>query len=114
MPFNDVEFQRIKKIIGGFCKERIPSHQMSQIKVLYEIKGNEIILFESRPCVPNSHLWSENAVAKFQYDQATMNWKLFYRISDQRWQEYLKVGPTRNLKSLIDEVAVDPYQFFWG
>ena len=27
MSFNDIERQRIKTLVGGFCKERIPDHQ---------------------------------------------------------------------------------------
>ena len=39
MPFNDIELQRINKIVGGFCEEKIPDHLRSQIKVCYEIRG---------------------------------------------------------------------------
>ena len=39
MSFNDIELKRIKKIIGGFCTDRIPDHQRSQVKLLYETRG---------------------------------------------------------------------------
>ena len=39
MGFNDIELQRIKKIVGGFCEEKIPDNLRSQIKVFYEVRG---------------------------------------------------------------------------
>jgi hypothetical protein len=114
MPFNDIEMQRIKKLVGGFCQERIPDHQRSQIKLFYEIHGFEVKLIESRPVFIGSHLWAENAIAKIHYDPYTLGWQLYCLRASGKWQKYPGSEPTNNLKSLINTVANDPYQLFWG
>jgi hypothetical protein len=49
MAFNDIELQRIKKIVGGFCEEKIPDHLRSQIKLFYEVRGTMSISSRADP-----------------------------------------------------------------
>jgi hypothetical protein len=30
MAFNDIELRRIDKVVGGFCRDRIPDHLLGQ------------------------------------------------------------------------------------
>ena len=78
MSFNDIELKRIKKIVGGFCIDRIPDHQRSQVKLLYEMRGFEVKLSEARP-FRGSHVWTERQVARFKYDPDTIRWQLYFR-----------------------------------
>ena len=65
MSFNDIERQRIKKLVGGFCKERIDHQRCQEIKVFYEVHGYDVEIIESRPCSIGSQLWAENPIADF-------------------------------------------------
>ena len=114
MPFNDIEKQRIKRIVGGFCQERIPDHQRSQVKLFYVIHGFDVKLIESRPSFPNSHLWAEKPIARLQYDPDTLEWQLYWMNASRNWQKYPDHEPTKSLKSVMDKVAGDPYHVFWG
>jgi len=49
MAFSDIELQRIKKIVGQFCDEKIPDHLRRQIKVFYEVRGCNVDIIESKP-----------------------------------------------------------------
>ena len=114
MSFNDIEKQRIKRIVGGFCEERIPDHQRSQVKLHYEIQGLDVKIIESRPSFPNSHLWTEKPIARLQYDPDIFVWQLHWMRPSGKWQKYSDLEPTNNLKSLIDTIAEDRLQVFWG
>ena len=114
MSFNDIERQRIKKLVGGFCKERIPDHQRCQIKVFCEVHGYDVEIIESRPCSIGSQLWAENPIAKFQYDPDTLWWQLYSMRATGKWEKYPEIEPTNNLRSLIEEIETDPYRVFWG
>jgi hypothetical protein len=114
MSFNDIERQRIKKLVGGFCKERIPDHQRCQIKVFYEVHGYDVEIIESRPCSIGSQLCAENPIAKFQYDPDTLGWQLYSMRATGKWAKYPEIEPTNNLRSLIEEIEKDPYCVFWG
>jgi hypothetical protein len=114
MSFNDIERQRIKKLVGGFCKERIPDHQRCQIKVFYEVHGHDVKIIESRPCSISSQLWVENPIAKLQYDPDTLGWQLYSMEVPEKWQKYFELQPTNHLQALIEEIEADPYCVFWG
>jgi hypothetical protein len=114
MPFSDIEMQRIKNLVDGFCKERIPDHQRSQVMLFYEVHEYDVEIIESRPCSIGSHLWAENPIAKFQYDPDTLGWQLYSMRVPGKWQKYPELQPTNNLQLLIEEIEKDPYCVFWG
>lgn len=112
--FNDIELQRIKKIIGAFCKERIPDHQRFMIKLFYEIRGFEVKITESRPSFPNSSIWVDTPIARLQYDPDTLCWQLYWMRGTGKWQLYEDLEPTNSLQDVINKVAEDPHYVFWG
>ena len=114
MSFNDIERQKIKTLVGGFCKERIPDHQRCQIKVFCEVHGYDVEIIESRPCSIGSQLWAENPIARLQYDPGSFRWQLYSRGLPGKWEKYPELKPTNHLKALIEEIEKDPYCVFWG
>ena len=56
MTFNDIELERIKKLLGGFCQNRIPDDQRSQVLLVYEVHEYDVKIIESRPCSIGSYL----------------------------------------------------------
>lgn len=115
MPsFNDIEKQRIKKVIGGFCQERIPNHQRSQVRPSYKVSGFEVKIIESRPVTPNNALWIDAPVAKLVYDPDTLLWLLYWLRGPGKWQKYTGLEPTNSLHVVVDEIAKDPDYVFWG
>jgi hypothetical protein len=114
MSFNDIERQRIKTLVGGFCEGGIHDHQRCQIKVLYEVHGYDVEIIESRPFSIGSQLWAENPIAKFQYDPDTLGWQLYSMRATGNWEKYPEKEPTNNLRSLIKEIEKDPSRVFWG
>ena len=115
MPsFNDIEMQRIKKIVGGFCQERIPDHQRTQVKLFYEVRGFEVKIIESRPSSPNRHIWIETPISRLQYNPDTYEWQLYWLSGSGKWQKYKGIEPTNSLRAVVDEIAIDPFLLFWG
>ena len=114
MPFNDIERQKIKKVVGRFCKRRIPKHLKSQIKLICETRGFDVEIIECRPYFMNSHEWSESPIAKLKYDPKTSTWQLYWRRASGRWWRYPDWDPTNRLEDLIEEIQKDPHHVFWG
>jgi len=112
--FNEIEKQRIKKIVGGFCRGRIPYHQRSYVKLFYEIHGFDVKIIESRPSYPNSHIWIDTPIARLLYDPDSLLWHLYWMRGTGKWQKYNGLEPTNSLKAVIDEIAIDPFLVFWG
>ena len=114
MPFNDIEKQRIKKIVGGFCQQKIPDHLRSQIKVFYEVRGYDVKIIETRPHYIKSSEWTEIPIARLKYDPDTVEWQLYWMRASGKWEKYAGIKPTSHLQFLVDEIAHDPHRMFWG
>lgn len=114
MGLNDIELRRINKVVGGFCRDRIPDHLRSQIKVFYQIRGYEVKIIESRPSFVTSHVWNESPIARLKYDPKMMEWHLFWMRASGRWQKYPGHQHARDLKSMTTEIQNDPHRVFLG
>ena len=114
MPFNNIEKQRIKKIVGRFCEELIPDHLRNQIKLFYEVRGFEVKIIESRLSFVNSHEWTESPIARLKYNPETLDWEMYWRRSSGKWMKYPGLEPTNHLQSLVYEIVQDPHRVFWG
>ena len=113
MPFKEPETQLIKKIVGGFCEQRVSDHQKDKVRVFYDIKGYTVTIFQGRLSFPGSHLWTDSPIARLKYDPRTFSWELYRRNLTGEWQRYTDLKPTRLLQSIIDEIANDPLGVFW-
>ena len=49
MAFTELELKRINKIIGGYCREKTRPELADQLRFVYEIEGQSVILAEERP-----------------------------------------------------------------
>jgi hypothetical protein len=114
MPFNEIERDRIKKVVGKFCQERIPEHLRNQIKLICETRGFDVKIIECRPYFQNSHEWTESPIARLKYDPKTSTWQLYWMRASGRWWRYPDSEPTHSLENLIDEIRRDPHHVFWG
>jgi len=110
MPLPEIEQHRVDKLFTRYCEQRIPPHARDQIKLLYNIKGNKVILIESRPVWNDPTKWTEMPVAQFEYSVATKIWCLYgYNRNDKRLP-YSK----GTLEKMILEVDKDTTGIFWG
>jgi Txe/YoeB family toxin of Txe-Axe toxin-antitoxin module len=114
MGFRELEEQRIKKIVGEYCDGKIPEHIRNQIRLFYKIRGNNVSIIESRPHFIKKDEWTESPIARMRFDSESMNWQLFWRRANGRWQKYTHFKPTKSLQALIDEIEKDPWYVFWG
>lgn len=110
MSLPEIEQHRVGKLLGRFCEERIPPHARDQIKLLFIIKGNKVILIESRPYFDDPDQWSEMPVAQFEYSKTTKKWSLFGYNRNDRRLPYSK----GSLEKLIQDVDKDATGIFWG
>jgi hypothetical protein len=49
MALSEFEKKRIEKICTIYCEGKIPPEIRDQLKIQFQIRGDEVILFETRP-----------------------------------------------------------------
>ncbi len=111
MALPETEHFIAEKLLAEFCTRRIPVHVRDQIRLLFSIKGNKVVLVESRPVYDDpSHRWTEMPIAQFEYSAAAKSWSLYgYNRNDRR----VPVAKGA-LDVLINEVDADRTGVFWG
>jgi len=68
MALNDLEKQRVKKLVENFCSKRIPPDLQNQIKIAHKVRGNDVVIIETRPHWKEKDVWTEMPVARCSYD----------------------------------------------
>jgi DUF3024 family protein len=113
MALSNLEKQRVEKLVGGFCRTRIPPQARTQIQLNYSIRGNDVKIVESRPHWKNRDQRTETPIARIKYDPETLAWTLFWHRSNGKWVKYPDFEPSNDLKTVIEEIGRDPNHVFW-
>jgi len=114
MALSELEQQRVEKIVGAYCREKIPPHVRDEIKVFYTIRGNDVKIIESRPHWQMKDKWTEMEIARIQHDNSTLTWQLYWKRANERWEKYPDFKPVSDLKKIVNEIKSDPHHVFWG
>jgi hypothetical protein len=113
MAFTDLERARLKKILNKWVEEA-PPHVRDQLRHVYHIGPNEVVIFESRPRFQHPDEWQDLEVAKFRYVKAANEWRLFCQFRDLKWRAYSPLPSAYTFEELFAEVQRDPTGIFWG
>ncbi|MCK8825787.1 DUF3024 domain-containing protein [Fuchsiella alkaliacetigena] len=114
MALDELQERKVKKVLEKLCSERIPEKVRDQIKLEFNIRGNNVTLFEKRRYYKDPKEWTKQKIAQFRYDQENNLWSLYWWRHTQKWYKYEEIGPSKNLKELVKEVDEDPTGIFWG
>ncbi|MDH3976568.1 MAG: DUF3024 domain-containing protein [Deltaproteobacteria bacterium] len=114
MALSELEQQRVEKIVGAYCREKIPPHVRDKIKVFYTIRGSDVKVVESRPHWQGKGEWTEMEIARIKYDASALTWQLYWKRANGRWIKYPDFKPVSDLKKIVNEIEADPHYVFWG
>ena len=114
MAFSEIELKRIDNTVGAICR-RIPAHVRDQVRMIYEIEGHAISLYEERPGWKDPNQWTKYGIAKFRYFRSRREWKLYWMRQDMKWHEYDPgLSTASSLEALAKIVDEDTHgAFFW-
>lgn len=110
MALPETERQKVDTLLGQLCQQRtLPAHVMVQL----DIRGNRVVLTESRPLFIDPSVWNEIKIAQFEYTSGSGTWTLYWYDRKNRRQPY-PTGRNRDaLEKLVREVESDPTGIFW-
>jgi hypothetical protein len=114
VAFDDLERARIERLVGAFCRRRSPPQFKDQLRVVYEIEGHSVSVYEERPLWNGKGEWTRLGVARFRYFRSREEWTLYWMRRDLKWHLYDPETPARNLAALVKVVDEDEYGVFFG
>jgi len=114
MALSELEQQRVEKIVGTYCREKIPPHLRDEIRIFYTIRGNDVKIVESRPHWQKKDIWTETEIARIKHDDSALTWQLYWKRANGKWVKYSEFKPVSDLKKVVNEIESDPYNVFWG
>lgn len=114
MAFSELDLKRIDKLVGGLCRRRTRPELAAQLKFVYEVDGQSVVLFEERPDWRDAAKRRRRAFAKLRYVRTSGLWTLYWKRADRRWYAYRPAAPTTDLAALVAVVDQDEYCAFFG
>lgn len=114
MAFSEDELSRIDEIVGDYCQFRSPVDLRDKIRVGYSVKGQGVLIYESRPRWDNPEEWRQSEFAKLRYLRTGDKWELYWKLASGRWLLYEPRSRSASLPDLIEEIDADPHGCFFG
>ena len=114
MAFSDIELQRIKKRVGGLCAQRTPAHLKDKLRFEYDIKKQNVFIYEIRPVWNNPTEHTKYTFAKITYVKSQNIWKLYWKRASGKWKLYEPKDTDKDLGVLVREIDKDPFGCFFG
>ena len=114
MGFNEIELKRIDKLIGDFCRNRVPIEIQNKLRYGYRIDGQNIFIYEDRPRWDNPGEWLALDFAKLRFIKKQNVWKLYWKRASGKWEVYEPMGEAKDLHALVSAVKEDKFGCFFG
>ena len=64
MAFSEVDLKRSEQTVGVVCGKRSPRHLKEKLRLMYAVKGHEVVIVERRPRWDNQTEWTETPVGE--------------------------------------------------
>jgi hypothetical protein len=114
MAIPDQVRSQVEAKLARFCARKAPPEVSEQLRLVYRIQGDAVMLHEERPAIGMPGTWVETKVAKMRYDPKGRRWSLECADAGGRWRAYRGAGPLPSLDAAIAEIDRDPTGIFWG
>ncbi len=99
--------------LSWFCREKIPLHYRSRLRLGFKIEEDSVTIFEQRAGFDDPSQWVGLDVAQFRWIEREKMWSLYYKDRESNWQAYY-LNPKADFEILLREVDEDPVEVFWG
>ena len=114
MALSEFEKKRIDKLFAAYCEKKVPHHVQDRFMVAFEVRGDEVKLFASKPQWQGQREWTAIKVARFKKDAATNCWQLYGADRNGRWQLFEPYPISMDIEKLLAAVERDVTGIFWG
>jgi hypothetical protein len=115
MPLPEFVAQQVNRLLTAYCEKRVPAHVRDEVRLEHKTRGNKVYLVERRPYWRDASAeWTEQPVARVDYQPASAQWALYCADRNGRWHRYDRLKPTHRFDTVLEEIERDPTGIFWG
>jgi hypothetical protein len=114
MALPDAQLADVDRLLGEFCRNRVPPEHRNVIRYEYSVRGNSVTLTELRPSLTGRDEWTELPVAQFRFNPRSSSWTLYWMRANERWQLCDWRPPAKRFATVLSEVLADRYGAFFG
>jgi len=114
MALTELEKKRIEKIFTDYCEKKVPLQYRNELRVEFQIRGNDVCLFECRAPWRGEGEWTSSKIARFKKDPKTETWQLNWADRNNKWREYPPLPFHARIEKLLEEVEKNENGAFWG
>jgi len=114
VAFSELELRAVDGTVGTLCRRLSPPRLADELRVVYEVEGHSVLVFEERPPWRGTGEWTRLGVAKFRYVRSRGLWSLYWMRQDLKWHLYEPEVATVDLAALVAIVDEDRYGAFFG
>lgn len=116
MAFPETIRFQVNKLVGEYCEKRVLPHIRDEIKLVYEVRGNAVTIFETRPpwheeAGPE---WTKTKIAQMRWDPEAKLWSLWWADRNGKWLSYRDFDASPNLRDCLWQLDNDKTGAFWG
>jgi len=114
MAFSEIEIQRIKKIVGGFCTQKTRPDLKDKLRYDYILEKQSVFIREIRPMWNNPDEFTKLPFVKMTWVKSQKVWKLYWQRANGKWVQYEEFPQSRDLDEIIQAIDDDVYHCFFG
>jgi hypothetical protein len=114
VAFSELELKRIDRTVGELCRLFSPAEYADELRVVYEVEGHIVSMYEERPPWDGQGEWTRKGIARFRFNRSKGEWKLYWMRADLHWHLYDPEEMPTELPALVAVVEADQYGAFFG
>ena len=114
MAFGELELKQIERSVGELCRRHSPQEHAEQLRLVYEVEGHVVSVYEERAPWQGGGEWTRSGIARFRLVRSKGVWQLYWMRSDPRWHLYDAGTMPTDLDALVAIVEADEFGAFFG
>ncbi len=114
MSFSEFEQKRIQRILTRFCESEVPEQERSQRRLTYGLKGDIVLLRESRAEGDGSGRWVAARSVELRRNPVDRTWSAYVTDPSGTRQPHALLDGWENFEDLLDQLSGEPSAIVWG
>ncbi len=114
MSIPDSVRSQVEAKLARFCDRKAPPEVHAQMRLVFRVQGDAVVLCEERPAIGAPGTWIETKVARMRFEPKGRRWSLFCADRGGRWHAYKALDATPSFDALLATIDRDPTGIFWG